>query len=73
MNPTEITSQNSGTRMDPKICPGDPSFIGFINNNDIWVTSIETGEEKRLTFCHKGVNCDCDIYQVPFNFFLSCS
>uniref|UniRef100_A0AAX7TT78 dipeptidyl-peptidase IV n=1 Tax=Astatotilapia calliptera TaxID=8154 RepID=A0AAX7TT78_ASTCA len=56
MNPTEITSQNSGTRMDPKICPGDPSFIGFINNNDIWVTSIETGEEKRLTFCHKGID-----------------
>uniref|UniRef100_A0A669E5K3 dipeptidyl-peptidase IV n=1 Tax=Oreochromis niloticus TaxID=8128 RepID=A0A669E5K3_ORENI len=53
---SKITSQNSGTRMDPKICPGDPSFIGFINNNDIWVTSIETGEEKRLTFCHKGID-----------------
>uniref|UniRef100_A0AAQ5XIT9 dipeptidyl-peptidase IV n=1 Tax=Amphiprion ocellaris TaxID=80972 RepID=A0AAQ5XIT9_AMPOC len=49
-------SQNSGTRMDPKICPGNPNFIGFINTNDIWVTSIETGEEKRLTFCHKGIN-----------------
>uniref|UniRef100_A0A3P9J7H9 dipeptidyl-peptidase IV n=1 Tax=Oryzias latipes TaxID=8090 RepID=A0A3P9J7H9_ORYLA len=53
-NPVEIKSQSSGTRMDPKICPGDPEFIGFINNNDIWVTNIETGEEKRLTFCHKG-------------------
>uniref|UniRef100_A0A8D3D6P8 dipeptidyl-peptidase IV n=1 Tax=Scophthalmus maximus TaxID=52904 RepID=A0A8D3D6P8_SCOMX len=54
MNPSEIKSQNSGTRMDPKICPGDPDFIGFIINNDIWVTNIKTGEERRLTFCHKG-------------------
>uniref|UniRef100_A0A8C4NWB8 dipeptidyl-peptidase IV n=1 Tax=Dicentrarchus labrax TaxID=13489 RepID=A0A8C4NWB8_DICLA len=56
MQPVEIKSQSSGTRMDPKICSGDPNFIGFINNNDIWVTSIETGEERRLTFCHKGIN-----------------
>ena len=54
VNPVEIKSQCSGTRMDPKLCPGDPNFIGFINNNDIWVTSIQTGEERRLTFCHKG-------------------
>uniref|UniRef100_A0A8C6PVI2 dipeptidyl-peptidase IV n=1 Tax=Nothobranchius furzeri TaxID=105023 RepID=A0A8C6PVI2_NOTFU len=56
MDPTEIKSQNSGTRMDPKICPGDPTFIGFINNNDIWVTNIKTREERRLTFCHKGID-----------------
>ncbi|XP_034737084.1 dipeptidyl peptidase 9-like isoform X2 [Etheostoma cragini] len=56
MDPVEIKSQGSGTRMDPKICPGDPNFIGFVNNNDIWVTSIETGEERRLTFCHKGID-----------------
>uniref|UniRef100_A0A7N8X8L9 dipeptidyl-peptidase IV n=1 Tax=Mastacembelus armatus TaxID=205130 RepID=A0A7N8X8L9_9TELE len=53
MNPVEIKSQSSGTRMDPKICLGDSNFIGFIRNNDIWVTSIETGEERRLTYCHK--------------------
>uniref|UniRef100_A0A8C2X5P8 dipeptidyl-peptidase IV n=1 Tax=Cyclopterus lumpus TaxID=8103 RepID=A0A8C2X5P8_CYCLU len=56
MDPVEIKSRSSGTRMDPKICPGDPNFIGFINNNDIWVTSTETGEERRLTFCHKGID-----------------
>ncbi|KAM9849126.1 dipeptidyl peptidase 9-like [Aulostomus maculatus] len=56
MKPVEIKSHISGSRMDPKICPGDPNFIGFINNNDIWVCSIETGEERRLTFCHKGLN-----------------
>uniref|UniRef100_G3NZY4 dipeptidyl-peptidase IV n=1 Tax=Gasterosteus aculeatus aculeatus TaxID=481459 RepID=G3NZY4_GASAC len=56
VEPVEIKSQSSGTRMDPKICPGDPNFIGFVNNNDIWVTSIETGEERRLTFCHKGID-----------------
>ncbi|XP_029356667.1 dipeptidyl peptidase 9-like isoform X2 [Echeneis naucrates] len=53
-NPVEVKTQSSGTRMDPKICPADPDFIGFINNNDIWVTSIKTGEERRLTFCHTG-------------------
>uniref|UniRef100_A0A673C7M5 dipeptidyl-peptidase IV n=1 Tax=Sphaeramia orbicularis TaxID=375764 RepID=A0A673C7M5_9TELE len=54
--PVEIQSQSSGTRMDPKICPGHPDFIGFINNNDIWVSNIKTGEERRLTFCHKGID-----------------
>uniref|UniRef100_A0A3Q3WCQ6 dipeptidyl-peptidase IV n=1 Tax=Mola mola TaxID=94237 RepID=A0A3Q3WCQ6_MOLML len=53
LEPVEIKSQSSGTRMDPKICPGYPDFISFINNSDIWVTSIQTGEERRLTFCHK--------------------
>ncbi|KAL3047246.1 dipeptidyl peptidase 9-like [Trematomus bernacchii] len=56
MHPVEIKSESPGTRMDPKICHGDPNFIGFISNNDIWVTSIETGEERRLTFCHKGID-----------------
>uniref|UniRef100_A0AAR2LMH4 dipeptidyl-peptidase IV n=1 Tax=Pygocentrus nattereri TaxID=42514 RepID=A0AAR2LMH4_PYGNA len=56
MKPVEIKTQCSGIRMDPKICPGDPSFIAFINNNDLWVTNIESGEERRLTFCHKGLN-----------------
>ncbi|KAK1152553.1 dipeptidyl peptidase 9 isoform X1 [Acipenser oxyrinchus oxyrinchus] len=56
MKPVEIKTQCSGTRMDPKICPGDPTFISFINNNDLWIANIETGEEKRLTFCHKGLN-----------------
>lgn len=55
VKPEEVKSQCSGPRMDPKVCPGDPSFIGFINNNDIWVTGVKTGEERRLTFCHKGI------------------
>lgn len=51
----EIKTQCSGTRMDPKICPANPDFIAFINNNDLWVANIKTGEERRLTFCHKGL------------------
>lgn len=62
MQPVEIKSQSSGTRMDPKICPGDPNFISFINNSDIWVTSIQTGEERRLTFCHKGQDSDRQMF-----------
>lgn len=54
MKPLEIKTQCSGPRMDPKICPADPFFFSFINNNDLWVGSLETGQERRLTFCHRG-------------------
>ncbi|XP_023123414.2 dipeptidyl peptidase 9 isoform X1 [Amphiprion ocellaris] len=56
VKPVEIKTQCSGTRMDPKICPGDPNFIAFINNNDLWIANIKTCEERRLTYCHKGVD-----------------
>nr|XP_012624691.1 dipeptidyl peptidase 9 isoform X3 [Microcebus murinus]XP_012624692.1 dipeptidyl peptidase 9 isoform X3 [Microcebus murinus]XP_020139416.1 dipeptidyl peptidase 9 isoform X3 [Microcebus murinus] len=56
MKPLEIKTQCSGPRMDPKICPADPAFFSFINNNDLWVANIETGEERRLTFCHQGLS-----------------
>uniref|UniRef100_H3D0G3 dipeptidyl-peptidase IV n=1 Tax=Tetraodon nigroviridis TaxID=99883 RepID=H3D0G3_TETNG len=56
VKPVEIKTQCSGTRMDPKICPANPDFIAFINNNDLWVANIKTGEERRLTFCHKGAD-----------------
>uniref|UniRef100_A0A8D0CZR6 dipeptidyl-peptidase IV n=1 Tax=Sander lucioperca TaxID=283035 RepID=A0A8D0CZR6_SANLU len=56
VKPMEIKTQCSGTRMDPKICPGDPDLIAFINNNDLWIAHIKTGEERRLTHCHKGVD-----------------
>lgn len=54
MKPLEIKTQCAGPRMDPKICPADPAFFSFINNNDLWVANLETGEERRLTFCHRG-------------------
>ncbi|ETE59655.1 Dipeptidyl peptidase 9, partial [Ophiophagus hannah] len=53
-------TQCSGPRMDPKICSADPSFFSFINNNDLWVANIETGEERRLTFCQKGLSSVLD-------------
>ncbi|XP_050177162.1 dipeptidyl peptidase 9 isoform X2 [Myiozetetes cayanensis] len=56
MKPLEIKTQCTGPRMDPKICPADPAFFSFINNNDLWVANIETGEEKRMTYCHKGLS-----------------
>ncbi|XP_053317784.1 dipeptidyl peptidase 9 [Spea bombifrons] len=54
--PVEIRTQCNGPRMDPKICPADPDFISFINNNDLWVANIQNREERRLTFCNKGLN-----------------
>ncbi|XP_068393324.1 dipeptidyl peptidase 9 isoform X2 [Eschrichtius robustus] len=60
MKPLEIKTQCSGPRMDPKICPADPAFFSFINNSDLWVANIETGEEQRLTFCHKGLSSVLD-------------
>uniref|UniRef100_A0A7N9AYH2 dipeptidyl-peptidase IV n=1 Tax=Mastacembelus armatus TaxID=205130 RepID=A0A7N9AYH2_9TELE len=56
VKPVDIKTQCSGTRMDPKICPGDPDFIAFINNNDLWIANIKTGEERKLTYCHKGMD-----------------
>uniref|UniRef100_A0A8C8HBB0 dipeptidyl-peptidase IV n=1 Tax=Oncorhynchus tshawytscha TaxID=74940 RepID=A0A8C8HBB0_ONCTS len=56
IKPVEIKTQCSGTRMDPKISPGQPNFIAFINNNDLWLANIKSGEERRLTFCHKGLD-----------------
>uniref|UniRef100_A0A8C7JF82 dipeptidyl-peptidase IV n=1 Tax=Oncorhynchus kisutch TaxID=8019 RepID=A0A8C7JF82_ONCKI len=58
MKPVEIKTQCSGTRMDPKISPGDPTFMAFINSNDLWVASIETGEERRLTYWMNNVKED---------------
>lgn len=52
--------------MDPKICPGDPDFIAFINNNDLWVAHLKTGEERRLTFCHKGLRTQ-SFKSSPYN------
>uniref|UniRef100_A0A7N6ARH4 dipeptidyl-peptidase IV n=1 Tax=Anabas testudineus TaxID=64144 RepID=A0A7N6ARH4_ANATE len=56
VKPVDIKTQCSGTRMDPKICPGEPDFIAFINNNDLWIANIKTSEERRLTYCHKGLD-----------------
>lgn len=55
LKPEEVQSQCPGPQMDPKVCPCEPHFISFINNNDIWVSNIRTGEERRLTYCHKGL------------------
>ncbi|KAJ3595739.1 hypothetical protein NHX12_005042 [Muraenolepis orangiensis] len=56
IKPVEVKSRCSGTRMDPKICPGHPDFIAFINCNDLWMANIKSGEERRLTYCHKGLD-----------------
>ncbi|KAG7263268.1 hypothetical protein CRUP_011261 [Coryphaenoides rupestris] len=56
IKPVEVKTQCSGTRMDPKICPGNPDYIAFINSNDLWMANIKNGEERRLTFCHKGLD-----------------
>ncbi|XP_077391405.1 dipeptidyl peptidase 9-like [Festucalex cinctus] len=56
MDPCELKSQCSGARMDAKICPADSNFISFVHKNDIWLSNIKTSEEKRLTFCHKGID-----------------
>ena len=54
IKPVEVKTHCSGTRMDPKICPGHPDYIAFVNSNDLWMANIKSGEERRLTFCHKG-------------------
>lgn len=40
--------------MDSKLCPCNPNLAAFIHRNDIWVTNLETGEERRLTHANSG-------------------
>ncbi|XP_077463091.1 dipeptidyl peptidase 9-like [Stigmatopora argus] len=62
MTPHEIRTQCTGAHTDAKICPTESNLISFVHKNDIWLTNIETSDEKRLTFCHQGTgkpNEDC--------------
>lgn len=51
---SEIQSQASDSKMDSKLCPCNPNLAAFIHRNDIWVTNLETGEERRLTHANNG-------------------
>uniref|UniRef100_A0A8C5MB19 dipeptidyl-peptidase IV n=1 Tax=Leptobrachium leishanense TaxID=445787 RepID=A0A8C5MB19_9ANUR len=53
LQPQLLESSCPNIRMDPTLCPGDPSWIAFVHSNDLWVANIESGEERRLTFVHK--------------------
>ncbi|XP_057286992.1 dipeptidyl peptidase 8 isoform X4 [Pezoporus wallicus] len=52
LRPILVETSCPNIRMDPKLCPADPNWIAFIHSNDIWVSNIETREERRLTFVH---------------------
>ncbi|XP_020608340.1 dipeptidyl peptidase 9-like [Orbicella faveolata] len=52
--PEELNSQTSETKMDAKLCPCDPNLVAFIHRNDIWINSIVTEEERRLTYTNQG-------------------
>lgn len=56
--------------MDPKLCPADPNWIAFIHSNDIWISNIETREERRLTFVHNGNSSWIKISAPPLHLFL---
>ncbi|GFO08795.1 dipeptidyl peptidase 9 [Plakobranchus ocellatus] len=47
--PKDIPTKSDGSRLDPKICPSNPDLVAFINNSDIWLTCLESGNEIRLT------------------------
>ncbi|XP_062602133.1 dipeptidyl peptidase 9-like, partial [Saccostrea cucullata] len=53
--PVNIGTRVEGARLDPKICPTNTQILAFINQNDLWVTNLENGEECRLTFTKKGI------------------
>lgn len=54
--PLAINTSCCRARLDPKICPRNPNLISFIHSNDLWVTNLQTGQECRLTFAHKGLS-----------------
>jgi len=47
--PIEIISNCSGPRMDPKVSPTDSNLVAFVTDGDVWVTDLNTNEEKRIT------------------------
>ncbi|MEE6503608.1 hypothetical protein FKM82_004869 [Ascaphus truei] len=53
LQPQLLESSCPNIRMDPTICPGDSNWIAFVHSNDLWVSNVETGEERRVTFVHK--------------------
>uniref|UniRef100_A0A7M4DVQ6 dipeptidyl-peptidase IV n=1 Tax=Crocodylus porosus TaxID=8502 RepID=A0A7M4DVQ6_CROPO len=52
LRPNLVETSCPNIRMDPKLCPADPNWIAFIHSNDIWISNLETREERRLTFVH---------------------
>nr|XP_022310084.1 dipeptidyl peptidase 9-like [Crassostrea virginica] len=52
--PSNIETSLEGARLDPQICPSNSQLLAFVNQNDIWVTSLTSGQECRLTFTNKG-------------------
>ncbi|KAJ8417657.1 hypothetical protein AAFF_G00225000 [Aldrovandia affinis] len=56
LKPVKVPTSCPNIRMDPKICPVDPAWFCFIHSCDIWIGNLETGEERRLTFTHKGLS-----------------
>ncbi|KAI0215431.1 Dipeptidyl peptidase 9 [Lamellibrachia satsuma] len=53
--PTEIASSCASSRMDPKLCPCNEHLLAYVSGNDLWVTNLGSGCERRLTFVHKGL------------------
>jgi len=53
-SPIEIKTGLENARLNPTICPTNPDLISFACNGDIWVTSMQTGQEVRLTRYHEG-------------------
>lgn len=47
-------ANTSGAKLNPQICPSNPSLVAYICNNDIWVTHTSYNYTKRLTYVHKG-------------------
>ncbi|KAG9352070.1 hypothetical protein JZ751_020483 [Albula glossodonta] len=56
LKPVKVPTSCPNIRMDPKLCPVDPSWFCFIHSCDIWIGNLESGEERRLTFAHKGLS-----------------
>ncbi|XP_069481214.1 dipeptidyl peptidase 8 [Ambystoma mexicanum] len=53
IRPSPVETSCPNIRMDPTLCPADPTWMGFVHNNDLWVSNLQTGEECKLTFVHK--------------------
>lgn len=52
--PKYITFKRRTVRIDPTLCPHNNELVAYVEDNDLWVKNIVSGDEKRLTYAHKG-------------------
>ena len=52
--PESVPFSADGSRLCPSFCPTSSDLIAFVRKKDLWVVSMKSGHEYRLTNEHNG-------------------